>query len=240
MDYTPNNFFEELKSKEEKMTLLMLDDIYANCEKLLNEYHRANQIAAQKKLLFHMDNIIKERKLVEMGIDTFVYKSDIDDYIHKVQGRVVKIIELERYERRIPSEIIDAIEKSKNIFNQMYILYTDYTGREERKVEKAMRNTDPILFGTFQNREMQAIVERFYVLGDWVDEYCDLTLDKMVAEIKNITGKNISRKISTPVDIEELRNQLDNLQYNGTTFVQVNPTANKKSFFKKIRSFFKK
>ena len=239
-NYTPDEFFTELKSKKMQMTAEGLDEIYDNCLALLGEYHRTGQIAAQKKLIFHIDNIMKEKQLVDMGIDTFIYKSDIDDYIHQVNDRVVKIIELERYERRIPEEIIQAIEKSKGIFSQMYVLYTDYTGREERKVEKERRNRDPILFGTFQDRNIQAIVERFYVLGDWVDEYCDLTLDKMVAEMKQITGTDITKKISTPANLSELRNQLDNLSYDGMNWVQDNPTPAKKvGFFDKIRSFLK-
>ena len=72
-----------------------------------------------------------------MGITTFIYKDDIDYYIDTVSNtrnrkNPIKIIELERYEREIPDEIVDVIDKTKELFDQMYIVYTDYTGKEER------------------------------------------------------------------------------------------------------------
>ena len=91
----PSQYFEQLKELKNSMTEKGLDDLYENCLVLLNEYQRSGQLAAQKKLLFHLETIIKERQLVELGVDTFVYKSDIDEYMHIVDGRVVKIIELE-------------------------------------------------------------------------------------------------------------------------------------------------
>lgn len=90
----------------------------------------------------------------------------------------MKIIELERYEREIPDEIVDVIAKTKDLFDQMYIVFTDYTGKEERKIAAEKKDKDPILFGTFQDRKQKVCVDRFYYLGDWVDEYCDLTLDQ--------------------------------------------------------------
>lgn len=67
-NYTPDEFFTELKSKKMQMTAEGLDEIYDNCLALLGEYHRTGQIAAQKKLIFHIDNIMKEKQLVDMGI----------------------------------------------------------------------------------------------------------------------------------------------------------------------------
>lgn len=61
---------------------------------------------------------------------TYVYKSDVDDYIHMVDNKVVKIVELENYQRRIPEEIIERIEACKGIFDRMYVVFTDYTKRE--------------------------------------------------------------------------------------------------------------
>lgn len=232
----PSQYFEQLKELKNSMTEKGLDDLYENCLVLLNEYQRSGQLAAQKKLLFHLETIIKERQLVELGVDTFVYKSDIDEYMHIVDGRVVKIIELENYQRRIPEEIIQVIEKCRGIFDQMYILFTDYTGKEERKIKAEHREKDPILFGTFQDRTTRTVVERFYFLGDWIDEQCDLTLDKMVAEMKSKTNKDIEMKFRTPEDVAELRKQLENLDetMNGL-YRQVNKEPSKKEpFFKRI------
>lgn len=166
---SPAEYFEQVKSRKQTMTDAGLSQLYENCIALLEEYQRSGQIAAQKKLLFHIDNITREKKLLDLGIDTFVYKSDVDDFIHMVDNKVVKIVELENYQRRIPEEIIQKIECCKGIFDKMYIVFTDYTKREERRVEAIKREKDPILFGTFQDAATRTVVERFYFIGDWTD-----------------------------------------------------------------------
>lgn len=107
---SPAEYFAQVKSRKQVMTEAGLTKLYENCLTLLDEYQRSGQIAAQKKLLFHIDNITREKKLLDVGIDTFVYKSDVDDFIHMVDNKVIKIVELENYQRRIPTEIIDRIE----------------------------------------------------------------------------------------------------------------------------------
>ena len=204
---SPAEYFEQVKSRKQTMTAAGLSQLYENCIALLEEYQRSGQIAAQKKLLFHIDNITREKKLLDLGIDTFVYKSDVDDFIHMVDNKVVKIVELENYQRRIPEEIIQRIERCKGIFDKMYVVFTDYTKREERRVEAIKREKDPILFGTFQDTATRTVVERFYFIGDWTDEYCDLTLDKMVAVVKEKADRDIRIMVIKPrIEGEGLEN----------------------------------
>ena len=210
----PQQYFEMMKEKKNTVTSEDLRKIYDNCLELANKYRITGQIRGLRKILFCMESIEKEQQLVDMGITTFIYKDDIDFYIDTVTNsrsrreRPIKIIELERYEREIPDEVVEVIDKTKELFDQMYIVYTDYTGKEERKIEAEKKQKDPILFGTFQNKEKKVCVDRFYYLGDWVDEYCDLTLDKMVNETEKL-GRNIVRTITTPKDVEELREYID-------------------------------
>ena len=170
-----------------------------------------------------------------MGITTFIYRDDIEEYIDDIAKDTVKIIELERYEREIPDEIVSIIEQVKDKFDQLYILFTDYTGKVERQVEKERRQKDPILFGTFENEITKTVIDRFYFLGDWEDEYCDLTLDKMVNEVEISKKRNIVRTVNTPEDIEELKKQLAQLVPTNDVFRIDN--SNDKGVFKKIRSF---
>lgn len=213
-ELSPQEYFEVMKNKKNTISAKDLEKIYENCLELANKYRITGQIRGLRKILFCMESIEKEQKLVEMGITTFIYRDDIDFYIDSVarnrnqDKRPIKIIELERYEREIPDEIVDVIDKTKELFDQMYVVYTDYTGKEERKIEAEKKQKDPILFGTFQNREKKVCVDRFYYLGDWVDEYCDLTLDKMINETEKL-GRNIIRTITTPKEVEELRDYID-------------------------------
>lgn len=197
---SPAEYFEQVKSRKQTMTAAGLSQLYENCLALLEEYQRSGQIAAQKKLLFHIDNITREKKLLDLGIDTFVYKSDVDDFIHMV-----------------------------------------YTKREERRVEAIKREKDPILFGTFQDTATRTVVERFYFIGDWTDEYCDLTLDKMVAVVKEKADRDIVKKFSTPESIRELSDQLNNLDesMNGLYRQREKAPAPKKGFFDRVRTAFR-
>lgn len=142
-------------------------------------------------------------------------------------------------EREIPDEIVEVVAAVKDKFDQLYVVFTDYTGKVERQVEKERREKDPILFGTFQNPSNRTVIDRFYYLGDWEDEYCDLTLDKMVNETEKAGKRNIVKTISTPKDIEELREQLSSLsEINGNFIVSATEAKPKKrGFFANIKTF---
>lgn len=236
-ELTPQQYFEQIKERKHHITDAELVKVYDNCLELLNKYKITGQKKGMRKLMFHLECIEKEREIVKMGINTFIYRDDIEEYIDTVAKDTVKIIELENYEREIPDEIVDVIAATKDKFDQLYIVFTDYTGKVERQIEKERRDKDPILFGTFQNQSNRTVIDRFYYLGDWEDEYCDLTLDKMVNETEKAGKRNIVKTIKTPSDIEELKEQLGSLSEVNSNFIITTSTTNsKKSFFSNIKS----
>ena len=235
---TPQQYFEQVKERKHNITDEELVKVYDNCLELLNKYKITGQKKGMRKLMFHLECIEKEREIVKMGINTFIYRDDIEEYIDTVAKDTVKIIELENYEREIPDEIVEVIAATKDKFDQLYVVFTDYTGKVERQIEKERRDKDPILFGTFQNQSNRTVIDRFYYLGDWEDEYCDLTLDKMVNETEKAGKRNIVKTISTPSDIEELKEQLGGLSEINGNFIISNSTQ-KKTFFQNIKSVLK-
>lgn len=238
-ELTPQQYFEQVKERKHHITDEELIKVYDNCLELLNKYKITGQKKGMRKLMFHLECIEKEREIVKMGINTFIYRDDIEEYIDTVAKDTVKIIELENYEREIPDEIVDVIAATKDKFDQLYVVFTDYTGKVERQIEKERRDKDPILFGTFQNQSNRTVIDRFYYLGDWEDEYCDLTLDKMVNETEKAGKRNIVKTISTPSDIEELKEQLGGLSEINGNFIISNSTPQKKTFFQNIKSVLK-
>ena len=240
-ELTPSEYFEKIKDKKHTIEDEGLKAVYENCLELINKYKVTGQRKAIKKLMFHLECIEKEREIVQMGINTFIYRDDIEEYIDNIAKDAVKIIELENYEREIPDEIVDVIAAVKDKFDQLYVVFTDYTGKVERQIQKERRDKDPILFGTFQDKKNRAVIDRFYYLGDWEDEHCDLTLDKMVNETEKVGKRKITRSISTPEDIEELREQLKMLEPKNDSFLitTVTPEQTKQSWFSNIRTFFK-
>lgn len=236
---TPQQYFEQVKERKHNITDEELVKVYDNCLELLNKYKITGQKKGMRKLMFHLECIEKEREIVKMGINTFIYRDDIEEYIDTVAKDTVKIIELENYEREIPDEIVEVIAATKDKFDQLYVVFTDYTGKVERQIEKERRDKDPILFGTFQNQSNRTVIDRFYYLGDWEDEYCDLTLDKMVNETEKAGKRNIVKTISTPSDIEELKEQLGGLSEINGNFIISGSTPQKKTFFQNIKSVLK-
>lgn len=239
-EVNPSEYFNDLKDKIQNITDEELIEFYQGCLSLVEKYKITGQKRVIQKLRFLVDCVEKEREAVKLGINSFVYREDIEEYIDNVSKDVVKIIELENYPREIPDEIVNIIAKTKDIFDQFYVVFTDYTGEVEKQIQKERRDKDPILFGSFQkntsingfNRQEIVMSDRFYFLGDWVDEYCDLTMDKFL----KAAGKEKLKEIGTPKNIDEIRMELNRLDDN----LKIIENAPKKSFFKKIKSMLKK
>lgn len=208
---TAAEYFDKIKSLKNENTDEGLDKFYDASLLMLSKYNKTGQTKLVNKLLFVLDTIPKERELVKKGINIFIYKEDVEDFINKVENKDVKIIDLKNFPREIPNELVDIIEDTREIFDKFYVLFTDYTGKEEKKINKERREKDPILFGSFIYDSSP--YERLYYLGDWVDQYCDLTLEKIL----KIQGDQIAKTISTPINREELLLEMERLKEKNTT-----------------------
>lgn len=247
-----SDYFENIKGNILDASIEDLKKSYPTFLRLAQKYKTLGQTRALSKLSFISSTLSKQEKLIQMGITKFVYRDTIEDYIDHVAKNVAKIIELKNYVREIPDELVEVVENTKDIFDEFYVVFTDYTGKEERRVEKERREKDPILFGAFKNSNV--ILERFYVLGDWIDEYCDLTMDKMISEYEQTKSKKfplLEDKI--PQTPEELTKMME-------SYVEVNeekphpiteyllvpnesPTQEEKpksSPFSKVKAWFKR
>ena len=246
---SPYEYFKTVKGKIQEMNDDKLTQVYDNAMHLAEQYKKTGQKKGLRKLLFHLESIIKEKKVLDAGITKFVYKSDIEDYIENVASKQVVILDIASYEREIPEDIVEAMTQVKDLFDEFYVVCTDYSGKMSKQVQK-----DPILFGVFLDRNKNAINERFYYIGDWVDEHCDLTLDKLVGELSlsrhksesDILHNNLS--LTVPDSLDDLRNQLSSLHLDekdlkdGTvqlTLISNEPEEKKPHFFEKVKSFLK-
>lgn len=215
-ELSATEYFNYLKGKVQTITDKDLETLYNGYLSLVEKYRVTGQKRIIEKLRFLADNIDKEKQVVKLGVNSFVYRDDIEDYIDNIRRNVVKIVELENYPRDIPDNIVEIIAKTKDVFDKMYVVYTDYTGRVERKIARE-KEKDPMLFGTFQTPHVDergtngvVINDRFYFLGDWVDEYCDLTMDKFLQEV----GKEKLQTINIPTNTNEIKEELERLDDN--------------------------
>ena len=84
---------------------------------------------------------------------------------------------LKNFNRPIPQNIIDKINKINNleVFDNYVVLYYDPDGKFSKETaEEEAKRKDPIIFGLIAGSK------KLYYVGDWIDEYCDLTLEKFV------------------------------------------------------------
>ncbi len=94
----PEEYFNNIKRTKQIAASETLRKSYESCYILLEKALRTGQTAAANKIIFHMDCVEKEEKIVSMGIDRFIYKNDIEEFITKVEGKNIKIIDLKNYE----------------------------------------------------------------------------------------------------------------------------------------------
>ena len=214
-DITPTEYFEYVKDMKKNIEDENLEKVADNCLTLLKKTKITGQTAAAKKIVDQYSLIMRELKAASFGFNTIVYKSDIEKFIDKISKNPVKIIELHKYSREVDDSVMDKLilAKENELFDEYYVLFTDYSMKETKKVAKERRDKDPILFGAFKSQDKNNIPEeRFFYIGDWVDEYCDLTLEEMLTQYEQSESQGAKYIIDIPKDVEELKEYMGMLE----------------------------
>lgn len=213
-DLSIADFFGLVKSIRAKIDPESINSQLANAEKMLKKFQITKQRDAAETVAFYVNTLAKELQLVKMGYDEYILATDINAYREALDGRNgrhVALTYLENYEHDIPDEIVDKLVQLDGIFDRYLVLYTDYTKTgtkiSEEKRKDIVRERDPILFGIFMiaddtTGECKVASPRMYVIGDWADEHCDLTLGQMIMEYKEALGTKDSpmKQIGTESD----------------------------------------
>lgn len=227
---TPTVYFNYVKNMKKDIKDENLQVVADNCLILLQKTKITGQTSAAKKIFDQYSLIMRELKAASFGFDTIVYKSDIEKFIKDISKHPVKIIELSKYTREVDDSVIDklTIAKENELFDEYYVLFTDYTNKETKQIAKERRDKDPILFGAFKTADNNNIPEsRFFYIGDWIDEYCDLTLEEMLTQYEKSESVGAKYTINIPKDVESLK------EYMG--MIEKKDTDKSESIFSKIK-----
>lgn len=211
---TPSVYFDYVKGLKEKIDKDEYNIIIDSALKMIEKCKITKQTTMAKELAHQVELALRELHAANEGFDIFVDRKAIEKYITDVEGKAVKIIELSEYTREIPEDIMEKVSKAVDIFDQMYIVFTDYTKKESKKVAKARRDKDPILFGAFldkqgDNKNKIYVEDRLFFIADWVDDTCDLTLEQIVKQTEGKSKEVLTYKISTPKDIDQVKSYLN-------------------------------
>lgn len=144
---------------------------------------RNGQTALKEKLL---SNLIVNKYESVLFVNNYyqVLTEEVVVQLAKKSPKGLSLTYLQNYSRMIPIEAMrEKNEADKlHVFDNYCVMYYDPDGMVYLETaEERHKRKDPILFG------MIAGSNKLYYICDWIDEYCDLTLEKVV----EIVGKEV-------------------------------------------------
>ena len=168
-------FFTMVKASSKESVAVYKDRV----SKYLTALHNATNIgqtALQEELVRGLITNRYESVLYAEGC----YYAVTEDLVAKFASQCekgLKLSYLKNFARPIPQDVIDKVAKMNEleVFDNYVVLYYDPEGKvyKETAYEEAKRR-DPIIFGVISGSK------KLYYVADWIDEYCDLTLDAFV------------------------------------------------------------
>ena len=154
---------------------------------------RANdmgQVALAEQLTAELFNNKFESILYSEGLHYKISESQIVEFVKKTE-KGVRLSYISNFTNHIPIEIIEKKQKADDlkIFDNYCVLFFDPKAKSYKMTEKEAedlrrKKSDPILFGMMNGSK------NLYYVADWIDEYCDLTLDKFI-EISGIDKQKL-------------------------------------------------
>lgn len=130
---------------------------------------KAQIFTAKYESLLHAEGF--NYKITEEQLVSFVKKAE----------KGVRLDYIKNFTHNIPDEVLAKKYKADSllVFDNYCILYYDpdtkaYKLTKEEEEKERQKKADPILFGMIQGSH------NLYYIADWIDEYCDLTLDEFI------------------------------------------------------------
>lgn len=147
---------------------------------LINKANDLHQEAQVEILLTKLVIHIYESVLAVSGFNHYVTFKDLIS-LQLGCKKQLNLDYIRNFTRVIPDEVYEKkiIADNLLVFDNYVILHYDPEGKsfsltdEEEKIIKK----DPILFGVINGSE------KLYYIADWIDDYCDLTLDQVIEKL---------------------------------------------------------
>lgn len=204
----PALYFRLIKSK---LTTLEQDKLKRRLKALYQQVKKledCGQQAAFEIFAAQLSVVVRESEIVACGYPTFVHKETIDrfmkaGYMYKNLRNTVFFKKLEDFPRVVPDDVRAKIKdvKEKKLFDELWVLYLDYTKEEIKTTKQKIKEKDPILFGKLNCND-----ERYYYIADWIDEKCDLTMKSLIKELEAIADATMDHPsdMKMPKEVEEI------------------------------------
>ncbi len=195
---TIKDYFNEFKVNIEELN--HVDDIATHYETILQKAISLNQTALVEKLQDMIEVVRAESYLINTDLNKFITEKNVCDLYKKVgRNKNLKLTWLKNFTRVIPDIVFDAkkLADKKLVFDNYVILHYDLLDNGENltkeEIEKK-KEPDPILFGVIKNSR------KLYYVADWIDDYCDLTLEEIVSILGSKVGEINNKSVKTFIE----------------------------------------
>ncbi|NJO64456.1 MAG: hypothetical protein HC836_41830 [Richelia sp. RM2_1_2] len=182
--------------------LKSLVDIAVHYEIAITNAQKAGQTALVETLKSRLEAAKSEAQLLTFDLKKYLTEKQVVDFYNQTSSdKALKLTWIKNFIKPIPSKILDAKTEldAKLVFDNYVILHydpkndaTNLTVEEKKEIER--RKKDPILFGVIKNSR------RLYYIGDWIDDYCNLTLDVVIETLGDKVGEINNETVKTYID----------------------------------------
>jgi hypothetical protein len=186
VEMSVTEFFRSMKNTTAQLAIV--DERAAGYEKAMTDAVRMGQTALKEQLQKGLLATRSEAQLVAMGLGKYIEEASVVAFAKK-SSKSIRLDWIANFVRLIPENIRE-LKRSADalgIFDNYVVMHHDPTGKSwaETEAERKTRESDPVLFGVIEGRR------RLYYVGDWDDEFCDLTLDEVADSLGRDSVKTV-------------------------------------------------
>lgn len=174
-------FFSSVKGSAEELQIVRERGV--GYEAALHRAQQAGQIALIEQMQKGIVAVRAEAQLVAAAMPKYLEEETLVRFVKQCK-KGLRLDWVRNFTRHIPDQVLanKVIADERGIFDNYVVLHYDPAKKAwaeteaETEAEKTKRK-DPILFGLIDGRR------RLYYVGDWTDEFCDLTLDQIADQL---------------------------------------------------------
>jgi len=195
-------FFESVKENVNELDKKKIEDVLSKFDATLKNAKYNNQTSLIETLNDYTETLKGELILSISDFNKYLTEKDIVDF-HNVASTHDKyktglcLTYVKNFVKVIPLEITELKRKADElkVFDNYVILHYDPSGKAVKDTKKEKeKKKDPILFGVIKGSK------NLYYIGDWVDEYCDLTLDVIITKLGREASLLDTKRVKDNID----------------------------------------